>query len=97
MTITILFNIMDKDMDMELSKKTTILFSKKQFALLKRIAASRNTSIGDLIRKACEENYGLISEAEAETAVDRLSQFSLPVSDIEEMKQEILQKKPGLP
>ncbi len=97
MTIAILFIIMYTDMYMDLSKKTTILFSKKQFALLKRIAASRNTSIGDLIRKACGEKYGLISEAEAEKAVDRLSQFSLPVSDIEEMKQEILQNKPGLP
>ncbi len=75
---------------MELNKKTTILFSQKQFQLLKRIAAVRRTSIGELIRKACEHEYGLVHTSEA---VDALAGLSLPAYDIEQMKAEIVAGK----
>ena len=78
---------------MELNKKTTILFSHKQFDLLKRIAAVRRTSIGELIRKACEHEYGLVHKSEAEEAVDALAELSLPAYDIEQMKAEIVDGK----
>ncbi len=80
---------------MELTKKTTILFTEHQFKLLKQIAALRKTSIGDLIRRACETEYGLVSGQEAVEAVKRLSSMALPASDIEQMKAEIMHIKPG--
>jgi len=42
---------------MELTKKTTILFTEKQFDALKKIAFIQKTSIGELIRRACEHEY----------------------------------------
>ncbi len=80
---------------MELTKKTTILFTEHQFKLLQQIAAFRKTSIGDLIRRACETEYGLVSGREAAEAVERLSSLALPAYDIEQMKAEILHMKPG--
>ena len=49
---------------MELSKKTTILFSPDLHARLLRLAAQRGTSLGDLVRTACERQYGLATPEE---------------------------------
>jgi hypothetical protein len=43
---------------MELSKKTTILFSPDTHARLTALAARRGTSLGDLVREACVAQYG---------------------------------------
>lgn len=79
---------------MELSKKTTILFSEQQFRYLKELAGIKNSSIGELIRKACEKVYGKIDESEAAAAVDRLSELGLPTGSIDVIKQEIVHSKP---
>lgn len=79
---------------MELTKKTTILFTEKQFNTLKKIAFIQKTSIGELIRRACEHEYGILIEIEAEKAVEELAGLSLPVGPVEEMKQEIVSTKP---
>lgn len=42
----------------ELTKKTTILFSLEQYDYLRRLAKRRQTSVGDLVRTACKEQYG---------------------------------------
>jgi len=73
---------------MGLSKKTTILLSPRLYRMLKAISRSKNRSIGELIRSACEKQYGLFSESEALEAADRLSSLDLPVSTPASMKRE---------
>ena len=75
-------------MDMELSKKTTILFSPALHERLSRIAAQRATSLGELVRTACERQYALPSRAEKLAAVRRLAAFRLPVAHPRRMKQQ---------
>ena len=79
---------------MELSIKTTILFSPVQYAALKKTAAARKKSVGELIRSACEKEYGLVPRTEAVDAVSELSSLYLPAGSPAEMKREILQSKP---
>ena len=75
---------------MELSKKTTILFTPEQHAHLARTARRRRTSVGDLIRKACEAQYGLQSDSDRLSAVAALGALELPVSTPAQMKRESL-------
>lgn len=73
---------------MELSKKTTILFSPDLHARLLRLARQKGTSLGDLVRSACEKQYGLATVEERLEAVDALAALSLPVGSPEEMARE---------
>ena len=73
---------------MDLSKKTTILFSPELHERLARLARQRHTSLGELVRAACEKQYGLFSEEERITALRELSKLSLPVGDPATMKRE---------
>ena len=73
---------------MELSKKTTILFSPDLHERLARLARQRSTSLGDLVRAACEKQYGLFSEEERHEALRGLSALALPVADPATMKEE---------
>jgi len=77
---------------MELSKKTTILLSPRLYKMLKGISEVERVSIGELIRSACEKQYGLPAESEAIEAVQRLSAMALPVGTPDEMKREALPK-----
>ena len=73
---------------MELSKKTTILFPPDLHQRLARLAALRGMSLGDLVRRACEREYGLASREERLAAVQELASLSLPVGTPEEMAGE---------
>ena len=73
---------------MELSKKTTILFPPELHARLARLARQRGTSLGELVRAACEKQYGLFSEEERLDALRRLSALALPVADPATMKEQ---------
>ena len=73
---------------MELSKKTTILFSPDLHERLTRLAEQRKTSIGELVRTAVEQQYGLVSRAERLEAVGALGELELPVGSPEEMEKE---------
>jgi predicted DNA-binding protein len=73
---------------MELSKKTTILFSPELHERLTALAARRGTSLGDLVREACVAQYGLVDTETRVAAVAALSALSLPVSSPREMKHE---------
>jgi hypothetical protein len=78
------------EVDMELSKKTTILLSPKLHRRLARLAAQRRTSIGDLVRAACERQYGLGGDEDRVAAAQALAAFDLPVADVATMKRESL-------
>ena len=72
----------------ELSKKTTILFSPDLHSRLTQVAAQRRTSLGALVREACELQYGLRSKSERVRAVKALGELSLPVGTPEELAAE---------
>lgn len=73
---------------MALTKKTTILFPPQLHERLARVAASRGVSMGDLVRKACERQYGRGSREERLAAVRDLAELRLPVGEPEEMARE---------
>ena len=73
---------------MELSKKTTILFSPDLHERLWRLAAERGTSLGELIRTACERQYRLPSKEEKLAAVGSLAALRLPVGSPRQMKRQ---------
>lgn len=72
----------------QLTKKTTILFPPDLYERLKRLAEQRQTSVGELVRRACEERYQLYSVEERVRAVRELGKLSLPVGSPEEMERE---------
>ncbi|MFQ5705653.1 MAG: CopG family transcriptional regulator [Gemmatimonadales bacterium] len=73
---------------MELSKKTTILFTPELHGRLKAVARQRGTSIGALVREACVAQYGLVGTERRRTAVDQMAALALPVACVRDMKQE---------
>ena len=73
---------------MELSKKTTILLSPELHLRLSRIAVSRKTSLGNLVRTACEREYGGTSTEEKLAALRRMVAMNLPVGTVRQMKLE---------
>lgn len=77
-------------MDEKISKRTQILLTNKQFKKLKEIADYRETSMGFLIREAIDTVY-LDKTKNKEKLVEKLISMNLPVSDWEDMKQEILE------
>ena len=46
---------------LELTKKTTILLSPDLHEKLTRLAAQKAVSLGELVRRACEKQYGILS------------------------------------
>ena len=81
---------------MELTKKTTILFPPALHDHLVRLAENRGTSLGELVRKACEVQYGLVSPEARVAAVRELTAMRLPVGDPESMKRESVPKPQDL-
>jgi len=75
-------------MDMDLTKKTTILLSPDLHEDLTRIAAQRGVSLGHLVREACREKYGLARTPARKEAVEKLADLELPVGSVGEMKRE---------
>jgi hypothetical protein len=76
------------EVDMELSKKTTILFPPDLYEHLARLASQRRTSVGQLVRDACEVQYRRVPVDQRLGAVAELGRLSLPVADPETMKRE---------
>lgn len=73
---------------MELSKKTTVLFSPELHRRLKRVAAQRGVSVGELVREACVAQYGLLEPERRRDAVTELAGLALPVGDVGDMKRQ---------
>ncbi len=72
----------------ELTKKTTILLQPELHERLTRLAGQRGTSLGELIRTACERQYGMGGSEERLRAARSLAALSLPVGSPSEMKKE---------
>jgi hypothetical protein len=85
------------EVDMELERKTTILLTPALHARLQRLARTRGTSMGALIREAVEAQYGLTSMDERLAAVRELASLSLPVGTPAEMKAESVDDGEDLP
>jgi predicted DNA-binding protein len=73
---------------MELTKKTTILFSPELHRRLTELAARRGRSLGDLVREACEVQYGVVGGRDQVAAVNALASLRVPVGTPSAMKQE---------
>lgn len=73
---------------MELSKKTTILLSPDLHTRLARLAEQLGLSMGELIRTACERQYGIASQEDRLEAVRALARLSLPVAAPRTMKRQ---------
>lgn len=73
---------------MELSKKTTILFTPEQHRRLSELAERRGTSLGDLVREACVVAYGVTDADSRIAAALELAGLSLPVGTPAELKRE---------
>ena len=75
---------------MELSKKTTLLFPPDLHDHLVHLARQRGVSLGELVRRACEDQYRFVSANARLAAVRELAALSLPVGTPEEMERESL-------
>jgi hypothetical protein len=80
---------------MELMKKTTVWFSPQQHAWLTQVAKQRGVSLGQIIREACEAQYGVASLEARLQAVKALGELKLPVADVATMKRESLPSPKG--
>ncbi len=81
---------------MELTKKTTILFPPDLHGQLAALARQLGTSLGELVRRACEAHYGIASQAERLAAVRQIEAMSLPVGEPEQMARESRPEPAGL-
>ena len=72
----------------KLTKKTTILLQPDLHRRLTALAEQRRTSLGELVRTACEKQYGLGNSEERLQAVRALAELALPVGSPDEMKKE---------
>jgi len=73
---------------MELTKKTTILFPPDLHEHLTQLARQLGTSLGDLVRQACEAKYRSVSPEDRLAAVSALEAMSLPVGGPQEMERQ---------
>lgn len=81
---------------MELTKKTTVLLSPDLHEHLTRTAKERHKSLGQLVREACEIQYGHASTEDRVRAVQELRRLSLPVGSPRRMKRESVPKPQNL-
>ena len=73
---------------MDLIKKTTILFPPDLHAHLVEVARHRGVSLGELVRSACEAQYGTVSKEERLRAVEKLRRLALPIGSVKAMKRQ---------
>lgn len=77
------------EVHMALTKKTTILFPELLHKRLTQMAKQNKTSLGRLVRTACEKQYGLMSRSETEKALNDLAELSLPIEEMPELKNQL--------
>jgi predicted DNA-binding protein len=72
----------------KLTKKTTILLQPELHRRLTRLADQRGTSLGELMRSACEKQYGIGGSEDRIRAARAIGALELPVGSPAEMKRE---------
>ena len=77
---------------MDLVKKTTILFAPDFYEHLTRTAKSRGASLGQLVREACEAQYGTVTSDDRVAAVACLRGLSLPTGTPRQIKRQSIPK-----
>ena len=82
---------------MELTKKTTILFSPELYRQLTQVAEQRHSSVGELVRHACRIQYSLSTHSERLAMVEQLAGLDLPAGTPEEMERESVATVEPLP
>lgn len=80
----------------QLTKTITILLSEDQHRQLTSLAAREGVSLGELLRQAALEKYGLVSPEVRLEAVDALADLDLPVGGVRSMKEESVPKPEDL-
>ncbi len=70
---------------MALNRKTTIRLSEALHRQLTRLARERGQSLADLVREACERQYGLVDRESRLAAVEAVAAMRLPVGPVEQM------------
>ncbi len=78
----------------KLTKKTTILLQPDLHRRLTHLADQQGTSLGELVRSACEKQYGIGRSEERMRAARAIAALELPVSEPAQMKRES-QPKPN--
>ncbi len=73
---------------MDLSKKTTILFSPELHRRLSELAERRGVSLGELVREACATAYSIVDQEDRVSAVRALAVLDLPVGSPRDLKRE---------
>jgi hypothetical protein len=68
-----------------LSHKTTILLSAALHRRLTELARERGQSLGELVRQACERQYGITDRRARVAAVETLGAMRLPVGPVQQM------------
>jgi predicted DNA-binding ribbon-helix-helix protein len=82
---------------MDLTHKTTILLSESLYRQLTQLARERGQSLGELVRRACERQYGMSDRRERLAAVEALAALRLPVGPVERMVAESVADPQDLP
>ncbi len=72
----------------KLTKKTTILLQPELHRRLTRLADQRGTSLAELVRSACEKQYGIGGSKERIQAARAIGALELPVCAPAQMKRE---------
>ncbi len=80
----------------EFTKKTTILFPPDLYRFLADVAQQRKVSVGQLVRTACESQYGFTSPEERLHALEKLSKISALVASTAQMKRESIFSPDGI-
>jgi hypothetical protein len=80
-----------------MSHKTTVLLSEALHQQLTRLAHERGQSLGELVRQACERQYGLTDRRARLAAVEALGALRLPVGPVEQMVAESVARPQDLP
>ena len=75
----------------ELTKRLQLLLTPEQYKMVQLYAKKHKKSIGSVIREALDKIISERSKKEKQKAVQRLLSRKLPVSNWEQMEEEIIQ------
>lgn len=78
----------------QLTKRAQILFSPKQYNMLRSLSSETHKAVGELVREAVDKIYNTAKIRERMAAANRLINQNVTVSDWGKMEK-LIQKKAG--